>query len=92
MVSNVLKVNLPPDRETTALVTLRIRASDGPGLNSEINVPITITDVNDNAPVFNPSSKTINVDESAAVGSELDRFNSKTRFKRALRSQRYLII
>ena len=53
---------------------LTVQAIDGgrnPVLSSTVTVYINVADENDNSPIFDPSSYSIEVDEDAAVGSSL---------------------
>ncbi|VDL84712.1 unnamed protein product [Nippostrongylus brasiliensis] len=79
--SGVIQTAAPLDRETLALIRLDVIATDNgePPRNSSALVEIGITDVNDNAPVFDQapkfiaSQKRIFLEESAAVGEEVGR-------------------
>ncbi|XP_059167708.1 cadherin-23-like [Physella acuta] len=59
------------DRETTATYTITIRVSDKgtPSLSDQIDAVITITDVNDNDPVFSLAAYTFNVNENSNTGT-----------------------
>ncbi|KAI8782077.1 protocadherin Fat 4 [Biomphalaria glabrata] len=61
------------DRETKASYTLTILVSDKgtPPLTDQVNAVITITDVNDNTPVFSLSSYTFNINENSNVGTAI---------------------
>ena len=69
-----LQVEKPPDRETVTTVSLTIRAIDGDGRFSERNVAVTINDLNDNKPVFNPAFLSLTISEAASTGSLLHDF------------------
>ena len=60
------------DRETTAVFTLTVRASDGAVPEkvrfTDGEVEIAISDINDNAPSFNTPSIVVTVPEDAAIG------------------------
>jgi hypothetical protein len=60
------------DRETTALYTLVVRASDEAVMEkvrfAEAKVVVMVTDLNDNAPVFSRNPLTANVSETALTG------------------------
>ena len=60
------------DRETTAVFTLTVRASDGAVPEkvrfTDGEVEVTISDINDNAPSFNTPSIVAVVQEDAAIG------------------------
>lgn len=81
------------DRETTAVFTLTVRASDGAVPEkvryTDGTVEVVISDVNDNAPSFNTSSVVATVSEDAGIGdviitvqaSDLDEgLNSELRY------------
>ncbi|KAI8511673.1 hypothetical protein Bbelb_107730 [Branchiostoma belcheri] len=62
------------DRESTSFYSLVVTATDQPAnpsdaLSAEVNVTITVTDVNDNAPFIIPSSDQVTLSENDAVGS-----------------------
>ncbi|XP_019645840.1 PREDICTED: protocadherin Fat 4-like [Branchiostoma belcheri] len=62
------------DRESTSFYSLVVTATDQPAnpsdaLSAEVNVTITVTDVNDNAPFIIPSSLQVTLSENDAVGS-----------------------
>ncbi|XP_070559913.1 LOW QUALITY PROTEIN: protocadherin Fat 4-like [Ptychodera flava] len=62
------------DRETIARYVLTIAATDSPTLPgdelvTEENVTITVTDVNDNVPVFTPSAYSASIDETEPIGT-----------------------
>ena len=57
--SGIIRVKTSPDRENIDTYTLTVTASDrDPNIadikSSSVNVTITLTDVNDNDPVFSP--------------------------------------
>ena len=58
------------DREKIATVDLVVTATDDgtPPLSSNITVHIVITDINDNAPIFEPHNTTYHVPENATIG------------------------
>lgn len=66
-----LVVSQKLDRETVDRYQLKIVAEDGgdPKLTGTLNLNITITDVNDNAPSFNQSTYSVSVKEDTTVGS-----------------------
>ena len=66
-----LTVNSDIDRETSDTYTLGVMATDGGGRSAQSRVEIIITDINDNSPVFSPSSYTITVYENASINSNL---------------------
>nr|DBA21614.1 TPA: hypothetical protein GDO54_018224 [Pyxicephalus adspersus] len=61
------------DRETKSFYTLELVASDGgsPPLSGSTKVNIRVLDFNDNTPVFEKSSFTVNLLEDAPVGYQL---------------------
>lgn len=61
------------DRESVDTYVIWCRVEDGgsPSLSSEMNVTITINDLNDNDPVFNETSYDANVLENSAVGTNI---------------------
>ena len=69
--TGLVSVNNDIDRETTDSYTLVVSAIDGGGRSTDATVTITITDINDNVPVFDPSSYSINVHENTSVNSTL---------------------
>ena len=69
--TGLVSVNNDIDREATDSYTLVVSAIDGGGRSTDANVTVTITDINDNVPVFDPSSYSINVHENTSVNSIL---------------------
>ena len=67
--SGVITVNGDIDREATSVFELTVVASDRgiPSRSSEALIIIDIDDINDNSPVFNPSSYTVTVLENVPV-------------------------
>ena len=63
-----LKAGQSLDHETEPTVTVNITATDQGGLSRNENFTITVTDVNDNAPVVTPS-QTFSTNESANNGT-----------------------
>lgn len=63
------------DRELTDLYTFEIVAEDGgsPSIMSVVPVNITLTDTNDNAPIFSQPSYTANVTENVPIGTVVTR-------------------
>ncbi|XP_018558735.1 LOW QUALITY PROTEIN: protocadherin-23 [Lates calcarifer] len=63
----------PLDRETTESYALTVSVSDRgtPPLNSSAVVMITVTDCNDNAPIFSSSEYHAHVSENSQVGTRL---------------------
>lgn len=69
-------VHAPLDRETTPTYHLKIKAFDTPTQianqrSSFIFVNVTLTDVNDNKPVFKTSSYYAAIKETAGVGEDV---------------------
>ena len=66
-----ISVNNDIDREMVTSFTLTVRARDlgNPPRSIRASVIITITDINDNAPVFSPSMYFRNIGENAAIGT-----------------------
>jgi len=69
--SGMITVNSNIDRETTSMFQLTVATTDRgiPSRLSQSTVIITIDDINDNFPVFNPSSYTVMVFENVSVNS-----------------------
>ncbi|XP_061581350.1 protocadherin gamma-A4-like isoform X45 [Cololabis saira] len=67
------------DYETTSLYEIRVKAKDGLGLSSYANVLISITDVNDNAPVVSLKSLSNPISEDTPPGTEVGIFNVQDR-------------
>ncbi|KAM4892827.1 protocadherin alpha-6-like [Sylvia borin] len=66
------------DRETIPVHRLVLTASDGgrPSLTGTMELVISVLDTNDNAPQFNQSAYTVQLPESAAVGTLVTRVNA----------------
>ncbi|AWP05365.1 putative protocadherin-23 [Scophthalmus maximus] len=71
----------PVDRETTESYALTVSVSDRgtPPLNSSAVVMVTVTDCNDNAPVFSSAEYHAHVSESSQVGSRLVQVSAQDR-------------
>ncbi|XP_071083745.1 protocadherin Fat 4-like [Haliotis cracherodii] len=71
--TGVITLKVQQDRETNPTVTVDVCATDSGTVDAIKStcetLTLTITDVNDNLPVFNPSSYTTNVDENTATGT-----------------------
>ncbi|XP_027864330.1 protocadherin gamma-A10-like [Xiphophorus couchianus] len=67
------------DYEVTASYEIRIKAKDGLGLSSYAKVIISITDVNDNAPVVSLKSLTNPIPEDTPAGTEVGIINVQDR-------------
>ena len=61
------------DRESVDKYTLTVRATDGGGRSCTSRVYITLSDVNDNAPVFTMSSYQLMIPEDAQINTLLTR-------------------
>ncbi|XP_078479874.1 uncharacterized protein LOC144741112, partial [Lampetra planeri] len=59
------------DYETTASYEIRVNAKDGMGLSSYAKVMISVTDVNDNAPIINLKSLTNPIPENVSPSTEV---------------------
>lgn len=63
------------DRETTATMTVKIRASNTDGTTDDgtgdLVVTVTVTDANDNAPVVNPMFACVSMQADTAASTEL---------------------
>ncbi|XP_030595492.1 protocadherin gamma-C5-like [Archocentrus centrarchus] len=68
-----LVTNGPLDRERSTEYNIEITATDSgsPPLSSKKIIPVTITDVNDNAPVFSQRTYTVYLKENGVPGSIL---------------------
>ena len=68
-----LVINQALDRETTSNYTLFIEAFDGatPPKTGNMTLYIQILDINDNPPIFTPTSYYVTVNETLAVGSRI---------------------
>ena len=72
--TGVISVNGALDAETNAVYSLVIQVADQASsskLTSTVSVVITLTDVNEAAPVFGSGSYTANVAESEATGTSV---------------------
>ena len=69
--SGSISVAADIDRELVGSVDLRVRARDrgSPRLFNTVPVTVTISDINDNPPVFNPDSYGVSLREDRAVNS-----------------------
>uniref|UniRef100_A0AAZ1XC03 Cadherin domain-containing protein n=1 Tax=Oreochromis aureus TaxID=47969 RepID=A0AAZ1XC03_OREAU len=68
-----LVTNGPLDRERCSEYNIEIKATDSgsPPLSSKKTIPVTITDVNDNAPVFTQKTYNVYLKENGVPGSIL---------------------
>lgn len=80
VMKNVGKLVLcnPLDRETTESYSLTVSVSDRgtPPLNSSAVVMVTVTDCNDNAPVFSNTEYHVQVSETSHMGTRLVQVNA----------------
>uniref|UniRef100_A0A3B3BAQ3 Cadherin domain-containing protein n=1 Tax=Oryzias melastigma TaxID=30732 RepID=A0A3B3BAQ3_ORYME len=67
------------DYESTTSFEIRVKAKDGLGLSSYAKVIISITDVNDNAPVISLKSVSSSIPENAPPGTEVGIINVQDR-------------
>ncbi|XP_072252459.1 protocadherin gamma-A11-like [Leuresthes tenuis] len=67
------------DFETTTSYEIRVKAKDGFGLSSYAKVIVSITDVNDNAPVVSLKSLTNPIPENTPPGTEVGIINVQDR-------------
>ncbi|XP_041845422.1 protocadherin gamma-A11-like [Melanotaenia boesemani] len=74
-----IKVIGAVDYETTKLFEIRVKAKDGLGLSSYAKAIISITDVNDNAPIVSLKSLTSLVPENISPGTEVGIINVQDR-------------
>ncbi len=57
--------------QTVLTITAHDRANTGVRMTSSSTLQVNILDCNDNSPVFNHTSETADIEESAAIGSEV---------------------
>ncbi|KAM4732168.1 protocadherin gamma-A11-like isoform 36-T36 [Anableps anableps] len=74
-----LRLTAAVDYEVTTSYEIRIKAKDGLGLSSYTKVIITITDMNDNAPVVSLKSLTNPIPEDTSAGREVGIINIQDR-------------
>uniref|UniRef100_A0A3P9MC83 Cadherin domain-containing protein n=1 Tax=Oryzias latipes TaxID=8090 RepID=A0A3P9MC83_ORYLA len=67
------------DYESTTSFEIRVKARDGLGLSSYAKVIISITDVNDNAPIISLKSLSSSIPENAPPGTEVGIINVQDR-------------
>uniref|UniRef100_H2LGW2 Cadherin domain-containing protein n=1 Tax=Oryzias latipes TaxID=8090 RepID=H2LGW2_ORYLA len=67
------------DYESTTSFEIRVKARDGLGLSSYAKVIISITDVNDNAPIISLNSLSNSIPENAPPGTEVGIINVQDR-------------
>ena len=73
-----LKVKKKLDRETRSSYNLNISASDNgsPRKYGYVTLNITVLDVNDNAPLFNPTAYRVDIFENATIGTFLSQIQA----------------
>ena len=76
--SGVIRVKTSLDRETVDNYTLAVTARDrDPSIadrkSSSVNVTITLTDENDNDPVFSPDHYKVHCQSNALIGREFNK-------------------
>ena len=71
--TGAITISNPPDREVYSHVLLKCKVEDSgdPILSDEATVKIQITDMNDNAPVFNQTSYIVDVMSNATTSSSI---------------------
>ncbi|KAM4732121.1 uncharacterized protein FYW61_007990 [Anableps anableps] len=74
-----IRVTAAVDYEATTSYEIRVKAKDGLGLSSYTDVIISITDVNDNAPVVSLKSLTSPIPEDIPAGTEVGIINIQDR-------------
>ncbi|XP_054890848.1 protocadherin gamma-A10-like isoform X36 [Poeciliopsis prolifica] len=74
-----IRITEPVDYEVTTSYEIRIKAKDGLGLSSYAQVIISITDVNDNAPLVSLKSLTNQIPEDTPSGTEVGIINVQDR-------------
>lgn len=69
--TGILTTNSALDRETVAEYGIWLKVADAgsPLLSSDLNITITLHDVNDNSPTFGSSSYAVSLTEGAATGT-----------------------
>ncbi|XP_053734341.1 protocadherin gamma-A12-like isoform X44 [Synchiropus splendidus] len=77
--SGEIKVTGVIDYETTKSYEIRVKAKDGLGVSSYAKVTISITDVNDNAPVISMKSLSSSIPENVSPGTEVGIINVQDR-------------
>ncbi len=77
--TGLISIKGPIDFEEETTFNLRIIAKDGPGLTSYSNVIISVTDINDNAPIIIVKSLNSPIPENALPGTEVGIINVQDR-------------
>ena len=73
IILGILSIAAPLDYETMHGYYILVKAIDGgtPPLSAEVGVNITVTDINDNAPLFPHKSYNAVIREDALVGDKI---------------------
>lgn len=71
--AGMVVVKAAVDRETSAEHVLLVRAKDGGGLSCNVTVHITLTDINDNTPIFIHPRLEVTVLENSPVNTLVTR-------------------
>ncbi|XP_051975378.1 cadherin EGF LAG seven-pass G-type receptor 1 [Xyrauchen texanus] len=76
--SGIIRTARKLDRENVAVYTLKAFAVDKgvPPLKADVDIHVSVQDINDNAPVFEKDELYIYVEENSAVGSTLARVSA----------------
>uniref|UniRef100_A0A8C1GE22 Cadherin domain-containing protein n=1 Tax=Cyprinus carpio TaxID=7962 RepID=A0A8C1GE22_CYPCA len=77
--TGVISIKGPIDFEEEATFNLRIIAKDGSGLTSYSNVIISVSDINDNAPIIIVKSLNSPIPENVLPGTEVGIINAQDR-------------
>ena len=75
-VAGIISTKKILDRETHADFILTVAATDGGGLSCQAEVYVTVTDVNDNEPIFTQFQYTVAIPENAEVNTLLTRVSA----------------
>lgn len=72
-VDGLLRVSQPLDRERTANYSLEVTAKDrgDPPRSTKTTLLVTVLDMNDNSPVFDPKQYSASVPENASIGASV---------------------
>lgn len=73
-----IKIAAPLDRESVSEYILVVKAADGglPPLSSTANVVITVSDINEDFPIFTQATPSVDLPEAAPVGSFVAQFSA----------------
>ena len=75
-VAGIISTKRILDRETHADFILTVTATDGGGLSCQAEVYVTLTDVNDNEPIFTQVQYTVAIPENAEINTLLTRVSA----------------